>query len=555
MNEYAIKHVTDSSYCFPSGEHTMVLRLRTAKDDIKEAVVIYECKYIFHECRKQQKMVKIGSDRLYDYFSATLTLRDSRLAYVFYVNDGENKYYFSEDGIISDYDFSLGYYNFFQYAYINRADVMECVDWMRSAVFYQIFVDRFCIGDVNKDFGYVNTKWGEIPTPNTFTGGDILGIINKLDYIKELGISAIYLTPVFQSVSNHKYDISDYYVIDRQFGTNEDLKKLVEEAHKRDMKVVLDAVFNHCSENLSMFQDVLKRGKESPYYDWFIIYGDKPIKDKRNYETFAFCDYMPKLDTSNEEVQDFLSGIALFYVKEYHIDGWRLDVSDEVSHDFWRKLRKDIKRENKDVVLIGENWHDAYSYLRGDQYDSIMNYAFTKACLDYYKNETMDAFQFAGKLNELLMRNSDMVNEMMLNLLDSHDTHRFFSEVGKDRRKMAAALCTMFFFPGTPCIYYGTEQLIEGGYDPDGRRCMNWNMEKTDMFYLIQKLCCIRTRMSHEKQETTISASQGVFMISRKSEDNEYILFVNNTCIDVRIEKQDVKAHSYDICRNGISIL
>ncbi|MGN0675734.1 MAG: alpha-amylase family glycosyl hydrolase, partial [Oscillospiraceae bacterium] len=197
-----------------------------------------------------------------------------------------------------------------------------------------------------KDLSYVNMEWGGKPTPKSFAGGDLQGIYQKLEYLKDLGINAVYLTPIFKSVSNHKYDISDYYSIDTAFGDKEVFRSLVDKAHSLGMKIVMDAVFNHCSENLWQFQDVLKNGKESPYYDWFVITSDNPLK----YECFAACKYMPKFNTSNLEVQKFLLEVAVYWIKEFKIDGWRLDVSDEVSHDFWRVFRKTVKEANADFV-------------------------------------------------------------------------------------------------------------------------------------------------------------------------------------------------------------
>ena len=258
------------------------------------------------------------------------------------------------------------------------------------------------------------------------------------------------------------------------FGSNEDFTALVESAHARNIRVVIDAVFNHVSDQCAQFQDVLKNGKKSRYFDWFIIHGDEVDQEKVNYECFSICNYMPKWNTSNPEVQDYLISIAVHWIKEYHIDGWRLDVSDEVSHYFWRRFRRAVKNANPECAIIGENWHNANTYLQGDQYDSIMNYAFTKACLDFFAFDALDASGFADKLNELLMRNTDTVNIMMLNLLDSHDTHRFFTQVGENKTKLESALTVLYLFVGAPCIYYGTEIALPGGYDPDCRRTMDW---------------------------------------------------------------------------------
>lgn len=556
MNRYAIWHIADSSYCFPISKNEIVLRLRTGKNDIACAEVLYESKYVIGEKQKKAKMRKAYTGEIFDFYEVKLTLEDTRLAYVFYVNDGEDNYFFSEDGVTKNYDFSVGFYNFFQYPYINEADIMECVPWMKNATFYQIFVDRFYQGDTEKDTTYINLKWGEIPTPKSFAGGDLKGIIEKLDYIEELGCNTIYLTPVFCSVSNHKYDISDYYNVDRQFGINEDLKRLVQLAHKKEMRVVLDAVFNHCSDEISQFQDVLQKGKKSEYFDWFVIRGDEVNKERDNYESFAACTYMPKWNTSNEAVQQYLIDIGTHYLTEYDIDGWRLDVSDEISHDFWRSFRKAVKAKKKDAVIIGENWHDANNYLRGDQYDSIMNYSFTKLCLDYFASGKKNAEEAAWKLNEILMRNTDTVNKMMLNLLDSHDTHRFFKEIGKSREKMKAALCLLYLFPGVPCIFYGTEILTEGGYDPDCRRCMEWNKTGTqgefeDVYRLLQNLSGLRKNYEINESVVGITAREDVLVVEHNWKNEFLRLYINVTEGERKVDGITIQSNSYAIWVNG----
>ena len=350
----------------------------------------------------------------FNYYTAELELSDVRLVYVFRIQERGKTYYYSEDGLSEHFAFDLSYYNAFQIAYLNAADIHRPVQWMQNARFYQIFIDRFFRGNQEKDDSYITLPWGELPTPKSFAGGDLKGITKKLPYLHELGVNALYLTPVFESVSNHKYDTQDYFAVDEMFGGEKDFRKFMQAAHEAGFHVVLDAVFNHVSERCLQFRDVLQNGKASRYFDWFLIDGDKVDRQKVNYQCFAACDYMPKWNTSCEEVQHFLIGVALHYMKEYGVDGWRLDVSDEVSHDFWRKFRAAVKAENGACVIIGENWHDANPYLRGDQYDSIMNYAFTKACLDAFAFGTLDATGFAEKLNELLMRNTDTVNGMML---------------------------------------------------------------------------------------------------------------------------------------------
>lgn len=502
--------------------------LRVSSEDTFDSVtVIYGNKYDYHLVQQSAAMVKSFSDSAYDYYTATLVLGDVRFVYIFGLVYKGKVYYFSEDGLSQTYDYSLAYYNSFQLPYINRADILPVVPWFKNAVFYEIFVDRFCMGESGKDRSYINLKWGDIPHPKSFAGGDLQGVIQKLDYLKNLGITAIYLTPIFRSISNHKYDISDYCEIDAHFGDKKTFQTLVAEAHARGMKIVLDAVFNHCSDRLLQFQDVVKRGKHSPYFDWFIIHGDRV--ENANYEYFGVCDYMPKLNTSNAGVQKFLMDIALYWIREFDIDGWRLDVSDEVSHDFWRHFREAVKGQKRDCIILGENWHDSYPYLRGDQFDGIMNYTLTKACLDYFVNGVFDADGFAKRLSELYVRNTEQVNRMMLNLLDSHDTHRFYTLAKKDKDTLICALALIYMHTGAPCVYYGTEVPLEGGYDPDCRRCMDWSVEQTptELSRILRELARLRARAEIESGSIAFSAERGLFVLERRAK-NRLRLTVKN---------------------------
>lgn len=524
MNENAILHTPESKYCFAVGARTVRLRLRIAKGDKPEHVcVVYGGKYSFALARKKTAMRRAFEDRLFAYYTVALELDDPRLVYVFELVCGGKTYYYSEDGLTESYDFELSYYNCFQYAYVNECDVMKPVEWMKTATFYQIFVDRFNVGDDAKDKSYINMKWDDIPDPKSFAGGDLKGITQKLGYLHSLGINALYLTPVFESVSNHKYDISDYYEIDGHFGSKADLKELIDKAHALGIRVVLDAVFNHCSENLREFRDVVKSGRNSPYYGWFVIKNDDPLE----YETFGDCAYMPKFDTSDLRVREYLIDIATYWIKEFDIDGWRLDVSDEVSHEFWRLMRKAVKAVKPDCVLIGENWHDANVYLGGDQFDCVMNYAFTKACLDFYAFGKFDAQMLADKLNELLMRNTDTVDSMMLNLLDTHDTHRFLTRVDGDENKLMSALALTYFFTGAPCIFYGTENSTEGGYDPDCRRTFDWNKEneQSPVKSLIRTLAALKHDKEFANTDIKIYARDGALVVER----GRYTLTVNGS--------------------------
>lgn len=552
MYEYALYHKPETEYSYAKSENVIAIRFRAAKEDILTVHIIYGGKYSYAQRRYRAKMPLTYSDRLYNYYAVDLTLDDTRLVYVFEIQEGEKTYYFSEDGLTENYDFTLNFYNAFQFAYINSADIHRDIAWLRQACFYQIFIDRFNRGNYKKNDSYINLKWGELPNPKSFAGGDLKGITEKLNYLSELGINALYLTPIFQSISNHKYDIEDYYTIDKMFGDESDFAELMREAHKRKIYVVLDAVFNHVSNQSKQFQDVLLNGKKSKYYNWFIIRGDKIDTKNINYECFAACEYMPKWNTSNEEVQQYLIDIALYWIRKYDIDGWRLDVSDEVSHSFWRRFRNTVKNVKADCAIIGENWHDANPYLRGDQYDSIMNYAFTKSCLDYFAFGSFSIKDFAEKLNGILMRNTDTVNGMMLNLLDSHDTHRFITQTGGDIKKLECALAILYMFVGAPCIYYGTEIAMPGGYDPDCRRTMDWEKanRKGTLWKLLQTLINLkRFRTELFGTDIHIQAIGDLLIIERKNGEHKLKLTVNGGDKVVPLKKNNLCTNAQEFIR------
>lgn len=531
MNKAAIFHETDSRYCFAIADKSLVIRLRLAKEDREaEVSLIYGVKYEYHKKREKSPMNLVGCDSFFAYYEITLDLADVRLAYVFQIMTPDETIYFSEGGFFSAYDFDLGYQTYFQMPYINKIDVHRSVEWMGKGTFYQIFVDRFNRGDFEKSDDYVTMDWLAKPNAKSFAGGDLLGITQKLDYLEELGITALYLTPIFKSLSNHKYDISDYFAVDPQFGDVLCLKELIHQAHSRGIKVVLDAVFNHSSDLLPEFQDVLKHGKDSQYFDWFMISGEFPRTNPLNYETFASVSSMPKWNTSNPDVQKYLLNVAEFWIKECDIDGWRLDVSDEVSHDFWRKFRQSVKQLKPEAVIIGENWHDAYPWLRGDQFDSIMNYAFSKAVFDYVSSDSLDGQKLSEALTTILMRNTKQVNQMNLNLLDSHDTHRFLTQLNGDKDRMLIALALLLVFEGSPCIYYGTEIAMEGGHDPDCRRGFDWTEvdDSNDYFKKVKELLQLR------KNQPVLQMGQTRLTVR---EDNLFCLkrILGNTVIELRI--------------------
>ena len=531
MDTRAILHRGRPLDCFPTSEHSMYIRLRAARGDLSDVTLIYaENKFEWTtRPRVELRMRLLRSDELYDYFGAELELGDTRLAYVFKLVSGGETRFLCEEGVCADYDWDYGYFNYFQYPYIHKSDVLNVPDWTRTAVCYQIFPDRFRIGSGGECRAHINLKWGEKPTPKSFAGGDLRGIEEGLVYLQETGVSCIYMTPVFQSVSNHKYDVEDYYKVDPRFGGDEALRSLINAAHALGMRVVLDGVFNHCAHTNPIFADTSIRGRKSPYWDWFFIDGERSSFAERNYKTFADVPYMPKLNTDNDEVIDYFCGVGRYWIREFGADGWRLDVSDEISMRFLRRFRESVKAENPDAIIIGEVWHGAAEFLRGDMYDGVMNYGLTKACLDLMTFNRIDAAGFASRLCMLLWRNIGPANEMMFNLLDSHDTERFLTRVNGDIRRESMALAVMFFFPGMPMLFAGDEIGTEGGYDPDCRRCFRWERESWDMelYTLVQRLAALRRDPCLARGGCRVSESGGVVTIERAHGARRMILHMN----------------------------
>ncbi len=545
MNLHAIQHVQQSQYAFAVTNRELRLRVRAARGEVTAAHIVIGNKYT-RETFERFPMTKIASDRLFDYFEYICITDDPRLGYYFELTDGQKTLAYAEDGFSEAFDSERFYLHIFQYPYINPIDVHKPPTWMQDAVFYQIFTERFCNGDTEND--PPNCKaWGEKPGVFDMFGGDLDGVLQKLDYIANLGINAVYLTPIFTSDSNHKYDTNDYRQVDPHFGDLDTLKKVVKGAHDRGMRVVLDAVFNHCGTGFAPFQDVVAKGEASPYKDWFHIhsfplvrYTDDELKSyfdrgevpPTNYRSFGFGPSMPKFNTEHPEVRRYLFDTVLFWMRETGIDGWRLDVSDEVDHYFWRLFRDIVKNENPEAVIIGENWHDARPWLRGDEYDSVMNYAITTCCIDYFANGKLTAEQFAMDVNNCLMRNTVQVNRAMLNLLDSHDTHRFLTRCEGDVEKLKLAALFLFTFIGAPCTYYGTEIGMEGVHDPDCRRTFDWDETTwhTDLLEYYKSLIALRKQeVALRRGEIAITTIGSLCCIERSYESETLICLINNT--------------------------
>ena len=519
MNKYAIHHIPDSEYAYPLNETTLRLVLKTARGErLKEVGVLWNNKYDFCECRQYARMRRLCSDELYDYYICDLSSADVRFAYIFLLTlPNDDEYYFSEEGVTSEYDFKHGYYTFFQYPFINETDIIKTNPWAKDAVVYQIFIDRFKRGDSEKDDTYITQPWNAVSGPKDLAGGDLKGILEKLDTIRDMGFNTLYLTPIFRSPSNHKYNVTDYTKIDPMFGKNADMYALLEAVHARGMHVILDTVFNHCDESNPLFMDVKEKGRASEFYDWFIVHGDFPEKyDAKtcNYEIFADCPYMPKWNTSNPKVREYLIQIALTCLS-WGVDGLRLDVADEVSHALWRELKSAAGEKYPNAVLIGEVWHENKMYLGGDEFDGVMNYKLQKTFTDYFAHGRLSAREAADKINHAVMGHRRQTNEMMLNFLDNHDTPRFLRLCGEDETKLCTALVALYFSMGMPCVFYGTELPLTGDGDPDCRRTYDWAKKPRYAAYLE---ALARFRRSLPEGEFYAQTEQGVLVLVREND-------------------------------------
>ncbi len=538
MNKAAVLHEAGNNFAFPIDKHTLKIRLKAAKGDLMEAKVIYGSRYPLDQQDPflVETMELVTCDELYDYFEAIITMKDNRFRYYFYLNDGQEWVWYSEKGFANVRPQGVwGFGEYFQYPMINKNDIFFVPDWVQDAVFYEIFPERFYNSNLENDQS-LTEQWGNSPKRDSFFGGDLQGIIEKLDYLSELGINAIYLTPIFTSSSNHKYNIDDYYNIDPSFGDVDIAKKMVKEAHRRGIKVILDAVFNHSGYEFFAFKDLRDNGENSKYKDWFFI-DEFPIKTSSpvNYSTFANdIKNMPRLNTSNPEVQSYLLGVASYWIKEIDIDGWRLDVADEVDHQFWIKFREQVRNLKEDTYIVGENWHNSQDWLQGDQFDAIMNYPLGMAVLDFFAYNKIGPVEFNNRLMKNWMLYQDRVNYSMLNLLDSHDTPRLLNFFSGDQKSMKLGIMFQLTYPGAPMIYYGDEVGMEGEGDPDCRRCMVWNQDKQDhkLYTYYQKLIKLRLeRISLRRgdyQTIVIDQIKNIYGYSRKYDDERTLIVFNN---------------------------
>lgn len=601
------------------------LRFRTGRENVDEVILVFD--------EQRYTMQKVANDKMFDYYEYTVKLGDSRVEYYFEVHSGHMVCYFNSVGVCSSVE---NYYNF------SITPSFQTPDWAKGAIIYQIFVDRFYNGDRSNDvetdeYFYIgegthkNSDWMKYPREmdvREFYGGDIAGVMHKLDYLQDLGVEAIYLNPIFVSPSNHKYDIQDYDYIDPHFGrivkndgenlqcdengnliihdpehpnkdatryicrvtdkenleaSNQLFIEFVEEVHRRGMKVILDGVFNHCGsfnkwlDRECIYEDApgYEKGafvsKDSPYRTFFKFREDTWPYNV-NYDGWWGHDTLPKLNyEESPKLYEYIMRIARKWVSPpYNVDGWRLDVAAdlgqtaEYNHHFWHEFRRNVKEANPNAIVLAEHYGDPTEWLKGDQWDTVMNYdAFMEPLTwfltgvekhsDEYRGDLIgNADAFFGSMRHYMTRFNTQSLQVAMNELSNHDHSRFLTRTnhqvgrissrgadaaneGVNKNLFRMAVLMQMTWPGAPTIYYGDEAGLCGWTDPDSRRAYPWGHEDEELIQYHKEL--IRIHKEHQVLRTgSILFLFGEYQCISygRFDDNEHIVVAINISQDTR---------------------
>ena len=487
MNLNAISHRSVAPDCYALNREEVVIRIRTGKD-ITAVNLIHGDPYSFGISggfRWDGQIVPMAVRHELKHcniWSVTIRPRYKRVQYYFEVFCGKEKILVLEDDFYDEKTLHKPgrLIQYFKFPWLNPSDVIMPPAWVADTIWYQIFPDRFCRGDQSPKRNKLKA-WNDREHIKgwDFFGGDLRGIIEKLPYIRALGITGIYMNPIFFAGTNHKYDTIDYTRIDPDFGTEEDVVELVEKAHALGIRVMLDAVFNHSGTEFFAWKDVWEKGEQSRYFDWFCI-EYRPFRRKRGslkdgrFHGFAFLDTMPKLNTNNPEVTDYFSDICRHWVENWHIDGIRFDVGNEVSHTFLKTMNRRLKALNPELFLLGEIWTDAMEWMRGDEYDSVMNYPLYESFHNFWVDADATSRDLMYAVERSYSLYPEQLNRTIFNFLDTHDTPRAINRCGSED-VFFQQLALLMTLPGSACLYYGTEIALPGSHDPDCRRTMPWD--------------------------------------------------------------------------------
>lgn len=526
MEKSAIIFEKNRDYIYHLQDDIYEVKILTKRDDIESVEFLYNDKYFNKDGHllvpsTSLILLKKYITNYHDVFMGRFCFTGVAMSFYFRLKD--------KKGQVINY----GAYHFFNdifnvnnmfdaVPYLLKADTFKFPKWSVGGKIYQIFVERFA--PTNE----YSKNWFEPTNYFSKLNGTLKGITKNLGYIKNLGMDAIYMTPIFKSPTNHKYDVEDYYTIDSNFGNRDDLLLLVEKAHELDLKVIIDLVFNHTSTKFFAFQDLLLNQEKSQYKDWYIV-SEYPVKIEENpkYKCFSRVKEMPKLNTANEEVQNYLIDVALNYIQYFKIDGIRMDVADEIDLTFLRRLRKKVKSYNENIMIYGEIWFDSASYLQGDIFDSVMNYQFYSNVFSLINHE-ITADEFGDNIDIMYSRvHLDVQNEL-LNLISSHDTERACSRLNYRYDLLKIAFSLMYLMKGSLMIYYGEEKCLGGCGSEDNRRGMIFK-ENDVITPLVRNLSEIKEIASFKRGDyhRILLENKNILMFDRYVTDEKYRVVLN----------------------------
>ncbi len=387
--------------------------------------------------------------------------------------------------------------------------------------------------------------WDAKPTLFGFQGGDLKGILDHMYYLLDLGINAIYLNPIFLSPSNHRYNCIDYFQIDPKLGSKLEFFTLLDVAHRNEMKVILDGVFNHCGRGFYAFNDILENQADSPYLDWFHVQ-KFPVDayspgEATTYEAWWKYKSLPKFNTSNPEVQKYILHVARYWI-EQGIDGWRLDVPNEINDDaFWLKFRQEVRSANPDAYLVGEIWDGDARWVGNEHFDGLMNYPLRENTIGLLTGK-VSVTKFTKESQRWLNLYPAENCHAMYNLLGSHDVERYLTLLGGNVAKAKLGYLFTMTYPGAPAIYYGDEIGLLGGPDPDCRRTFEWEESRWNLPLRdwIKRLIHIRkTRVSLRRGDYQVISSNnelGAFAYSRRTDYENTLVAINISDAKVDLE-------------------
>lgn len=489
-------------------------------------------------------MEKVASDLIFDIYEATFESPYTRVCYYFELIDSDEHLFLFGD--IFSRRLPSERSEYYQYPFMRREEISAVPEWLEHAIVYNIFPDSFATSRRNISDAADEVEWENGLKLKSRLGGTIKGITENLDYISEMGFNCLYLNPVFVAGEYHKYDILDYHHISPNLGTDEDFDELVRQAHSRGMRIIIDGVFNHCSWYFFAFDDVVRSGENSRYKDWFYDLKFPVIRPENEnepptYSCFAYERKMPKLNSSNPEVLDYFVGVGTYWIEKHHVDGWRLDVANEVSRDFWRAFKHATRAVDPKSVMIGEIWESAESWLQGDMFDSTMNYDFRKNCRDFFGTEVINATEFDARVTQMNYRYPSGILRGQLNLLDSHDVNRFFSYCRGDIRRLRLAEIFLFMVPGVPCVFYGDELGMNGDTEYTLRGPMPWTDATYDEREFFKKLISLRSNnetLIYGKYRKLFTDDKGLYVFERS---------YNKDVITVAINARDIVAAIPDL--------